>query len=170
MISDLVSWLSVGVIAFLAARDDWRSLSIPNHHAIVLLLAFPLVALSPAHIYFIPGLFAALLMLVVGLLFYSTKMIGAGDVKLASALSLYIGFSAWSRFMLVTAIAGGFLSLLAVHWRKHPEKIPAWCTPESWPGLIRKQQTKKIPYGLAIAIAGVLMLGFRLFGRYFTAF
>jgi prepilin peptidase CpaA len=165
--SDLLCWSLVSLVAGLAAWDDWHRLSIANRHSLVLALLFPLAVLTPSDIVFIPGALAGLITLIGGLLLYELKMMGAGDVKLASALALYIGLGYWAYFLLVTALAGGVICLLSIYWRRHSEHIPAWVAKGSWPDRLHDPAYREIPYGLAIAFAGGAVLGWRLLKPYF---
>ncbi|MEP0393403.1 MAG: prepilin peptidase [Erythrobacter sp.] len=73
---------------------------------------------------------------------FALGMMGGGDVKLLTALALWIEPSAFLQLLLVMAVAGGILTvaMAAVH-------------------AIRKQKEKlAIPYGVAIAIGAFWIL------------
>ena len=85
--------------------------------------------------------------------------VGAGDVKLLSAASLWAGPHLIAVLLIVTAIAGGFVSLfMAVITHRRNEKEAA---------SIEKSENKEtialskvsIPYGIAIATGGLATLG-----------
>lgn len=152
-----------GLVMFAAAWQDWRQLKIDNKHALVLIILFPLLAaLSPATT-FLPGVCAAFLMLVLGLMLYWVKLMGAGDVKLASAICLYIGMDHLSFFMLGTVLMGGVLAVIALIARNHP--LTATEVPRDWIGRIR-QGGSDIPYAVAMAIPVWFLLTQRLLAAY----
>ena len=59
---------------------------------------------------------------------------GGGDAKLVAAAALWIGFVSMPRFLLVMALAGGVLALVL---------------------LLVQGRRAKVPYGVAIALAGL---------------
>lgn len=162
MLANGLVWLCVMIIAGLAARDDWQRMHIADQHSIVLLILFPLAALSPAAVTFIPGLLAGLLTLFLGLVLFALKQMGGGDVKLASVLALYSGLALWPHFMLVTMLAGGVLALVALYVRQRSDKIPATMPADSWLGQLRHNPQTPLPYGVALVFAAFVVLTDRL--------
>lgn len=163
MIVDGLIWLCVMAVVFLAARDDWRGLHIADQHSVVLLILFPLAALSPSAVTFIPGVIAGIITLFLGLILFSLKQLGGGDVKLASVLALYSGLGLWPEFMLWTMLFGGVLALGTLYLRRYPQKIPAQAAPQSWLGQLRDNPAQAVlPYGVALALAALVVLTQRL--------
>ena len=81
-------------------------------------------------------------------------MMGGGDVKLAAALALWFSPPSTLRFLIFMSIAGGLLTLVVVglhRMRKKPGK------PE-------------IPYGVAIAVGGLIVLVQFLIQRFLNQF
>lgn len=116
------NWLNAG-IALTAPLFWWSSgLSLWPEVAIqlgVALAAFALLA----------GLFAL-------------KMMGGGDVKLLTALALWVRPDLFLQLLLVMALAGGVLTVVMVCWHT-----------------MRRQKDKlAIPYGVAIAFGGLWVL------------
>jgi prepilin peptidase CpaA len=73
--------------------------------------------------------------------FYS-GMMGGGDVKLAAALALWFSVVSTITFLVYMSIAGGVLTLVVVGLHR-----------------IRKKPGKpEIPYGVAIAVGGLIIL------------
>jgi prepilin peptidase CpaA len=73
---------------------------------------------------------------------FAIRAMGGGDVKLLTALALWLPVMAFVRLLLVMAIAGGVLTVALGMWhimRRHPGRL-------------------KIPYGVAIAAAGLWTL------------
>src|SRR5690606_13578394 len=74
---------------------------------------------------------------------FAMRMMGGGDVKLLAALALWIAPSDYLTMLIVMAIAGGVLTIF----------IGAWNVIQRQPGKL------SVPYGIAIAIAGLSILG-----------
>lgn len=73
---------------------------------------------------------------------FAMKVMGGGDVKLLSALALWIPFYEYMQLLLIMAIAGGLLTVLLVFWH-----------------VARRQRDRiAVPYGVAIAIGGLWTL------------
>ena len=77
-------------------------------------------------------------------------MMGGGDVKLAAALALWFSPSSTVRFRVLMSIAGGVLTLiaLAIHRAR------------------KKAGRPKIPYGVAIAFGGLVILTQRFLNQF----
>jgi len=73
---------------------------------------------------------------------FAIRAMGGGDVKLLTALALWLPAMLFVRLLLVMAIAGGVLTVVLGMWH------------------ISRRQTGrlKIPYGVAIAVAGLWTL------------
>ncbi|MDD3797862.1 MAG: prepilin peptidase [Novosphingobium sp.] len=85
---------------------------------------------------------AAGVFLVLAALFAFGAM-GGGDVKLLSALALWLEPGMFLRMLVVMAIVGGILTIVMGAWH-----------------VMRRQRDKlAIPYGVAIAAAGIWILG-----------
>jgi prepilin peptidase CpaA len=81
---------------------------------------------------------AAVLAFGIGL--FSYGLIGGGDVKLAAAISIWIGPSLdLLRFFLLMALVGGVLALVALGWEK----------------LTGRASERALPYGVALAVSGL---------------
>ena len=74
---------------------------------------------------------------------FALGQMGGGDVKLLTALALWIAPLPFLRLIVVMAIVGGVLTLIAGAWN-----------------LMRRQRGRiAVPYGVAIATAGLWVLG-----------
>lgn len=74
---------------------------------------------------------------------FALKMMGGGDVKLLTALALWIEPEWFLRLLIVMALVGGLLTIVMGAWH-----------------VMRRERDKlAIPYGVAIAIAGLWVLG-----------
>ena len=80
---------------------------------------------------------------------FAIGQMGGGDVKLIGALALWLPLQALSSMLIVMALAGGVITLMFVverRWRKSTGPV-------------------EVPYGVAIAIAGLLVLREPLFNQ-----
>lgn len=74
---------------------------------------------------------------------FALKMMGGGDVKLLTALALWVAPTPFLKLLLIMAIAGGVLTIVLGAWH-----------------VIRRRKDRlAIPYGVAIAGAGLWVLG-----------
>ena len=74
---------------------------------------------------------------------FALRTMGGGDVKLLTALALWIRWEAFIELLFVMAIAGGVLTVVMGMWH------------------VARRNTHKlsIPYGVAIAIGGLWVIG-----------
>jgi prepilin peptidase CpaA len=74
---------------------------------------------------------------------FALRVMGGGDVKLLTALALWIEPFAFLELLIIMALAGGVITILFGAWH-----------------LARRQRDKiAVPYGMAIAFAGLWVLG-----------
>lgn len=73
---------------------------------------------------------------------FAVRMMGGGDVKLLTALALWVLPADFLFLVIVMALLGGVLTIAIAAWRI----------------TLRKQGKAAIPYGIAIASAGLLTL------------
>jgi prepilin peptidase CpaA len=73
---------------------------------------------------------------------FAMKMMGGGDVKLLTALALWITPFNFMQLLLIMAIAGGVLTVVMFFW--HTAR--------------RQKERLAIPYGVAIAFGGLWVL------------
>ena len=107
---------------------------------------------------------ASLAVLTAGFLLFWGNVVGGGDAKLMGAMTLLIGFHDLFDFFLLMGIAGGALGLgILVHNRFRPngqrllqQAIEPLAMESTGDNLPPVQPT--VPYGVAIAAAGVVML------------
>ncbi len=142
------------VLVIVAALKDVTTMTIPNWLCGALALAFFPAALasglplSTAGVHLGVG-FAALL---VGMGMFAARWLGGGDAKLLAAAALWLGWPDTGTFLVVTALAGGVLTMTLISARKLAPMLPT-----RGPGWSARLLEPKgdIPYGVAIA-AGAL--------------
>jgi prepilin peptidase CpaA len=153
---------SVGAAMIAGAAYDAATLTIPNWISLVLLALFPLTAFSAGLGWTEAGIhlgvgFAAL---VAGAALFGAGVVGGGDAKLFAAVSLYIGAGWFPAYIVYVAIAGGAVAVTVLAIR--------WCAAFGIGANLRWLQPlikgAGIPYGVAIAAGGLLILpGTQLF-------
>lgn len=144
---------TLAVLLVVAAVVDVRTFTISNRlNATVALLA-PLywlsVALSPWPGMAIQLASGAAVFALLAAAFYA-GMMGGGDVKLAAALALWFSPQSTLKFLILTSLAGGVVTLVAVAWHR-----------------FRKREGRpEIPYGVAIAFGGLAILTQRFLNQF----
>jgi len=140
----LLALLACGLVA--AATMDWRSRIIPNWlNGAIALGAIPFwmasgVTLWPgvaAHIAVAAAVFA------VFAIAFQLGMMGGGDVKMLAAIALWLPWQAVVQLVVIMSLAGGALTLAMVARHR----------------LSKAEGALEIPYGIAIAFAGLWLLG-----------
>lgn len=143
-------------IMVLAGLGDLKTMKIPNRLVLWLLggyivmaplsgLALQEIALSAA---------AATVVFLTGFVAFACRWVGGGDVKLMAATALWLGAPLVPAFVFYMALIGALLTVTFLIFRT--VQLPAsWCERE-W--LLRLHDRKTgIPYGVAIAAAGILV-------------
>lgn len=155
MVTSLNSIL-LGVLALLllyVCHGDLKSRTIPNGLNIAIaLLALPFwwaSGLAPW-----PGMAlqvgVAVLTFAVFAGAFALGAMGGGDVKLIGALALWLPWQALLVMLVIMSLAGGALTLAMMIRKK----------------LARTEGPLEIPYGVAIAFAGLWMIGQRFFYQF----
>jgi prepilin peptidase CpaA len=151
-----ISWMLIFCLAAalaVAAVYDWRSRIIPNRLNIAIaalaipfwlvsgLSLWPDVALQVATA---AGLFALFA------LAFRFGAMGGGDVKLVSALALWLPPLATLKLLVIMSIAGGFLTLAMVIRHR----------------IAKPGHVLEIPYGIAIAFGGFWLISERFLNQF----
>lgn len=143
--------LQIGLIALLgllllaAGIEDVRSREISNRKTAAIALFAPLWWIASG-VPLWPGLAiqigcAAIVFALFCLAFHFGQM-GGGDVKLIGALALWLPPDSMLAMLMVMAIAGGAVTLIMILDHK----------------FARRTRDLEVPYGVAIAVAGLLSL------------
>ncbi|MDD5587110.1 MAG: prepilin peptidase [Alphaproteobacteria bacterium] len=140
------------ILLIAAAVSDAMSYRIPNAVSLALLVLFPVyVITAPSAIAWGQHLFVAVVVLAAGFFMFTRQYIGAGDVKLLGAASLWAGPGLLDLLLFITAIAGGLLAIATAgvtYYRRRRGGSPGKAS-------LAKE---RIPYGVAIAIGGLCTL------------
>jgi prepilin peptidase CpaA len=140
----------------MAAASDLLTMKIPNRLSAILAIGyFAAAALSGASLAEI-GMHAlcGALMLAATFALFSFGWIGGGDAKLAAATALWLGWTPLADYGLVSAIAGGALTLVILFARRL--KLPDFLASQSWVARLHDAKTG-VPYGIALALGGLVV-------------
>lgn len=153
----LLQVLYAAILVLAAASDLWR-LRIPNGLVLALAVLFVLAASQrPAEIDWFSHLGAALLMLAMGAVLYGFGIMGAGDGKLLSATSLWIGFEALPLHLLYTALFGLIVAGCLVCLRRLTPSLAARLCGIQSARRLSPLRHGEVPYGVAIAASGLVL-------------
>ncbi len=156
MADNFLSVALLGVLAALlvtAAVTDIRSRIISNRLNAAIALLAPLYWLSLGmapwpDMALQLALGGAVLMLFAGL--FALGMMGGGDVKMLAAIALWLPLGGMARMLVLMALIGGVVTVVAVAHHR----------------LSRRIGRAEIPYGVAIALAGLSVIGERYFNPF----
>lgn len=133
-----------------ASYTDITRYRIPNRLCLTMLALFPLAQLiAPQPVLWLPHLATGLALLMLGILLFLPGLFGGGDVKLLAVCGIWLGPAATPAALVLTAFTGGLLSVLLLVLRAL--ELPGKAA------ILRKGGP--VPYGLAIASAGILLSG-----------
>ena len=145
--------LALAAILVVAAVIDVRTFTISNRLNLAVALMAPLYWWA-SHLPLWPDAaiqvgIAVAVFAVFAIAFY-IGMMGGGDVKLAAALALWFSPQSTIKFLVVTSLAGGVLTLgvLALHRARRREGRP------------------EVPYGVAIAFGALVILTQRFLNQF----
>jgi len=96
----------------------------------------------------------AAVVLVVAFSFFAFGWIGGGDAKLIAATTLWLGLGVLLPYLIYASLLGGALTLLLLAARRYP--LPDQLRAIKWIDRLHDSKTG-VPYGIALAIAGVLV-------------
>jgi prepilin peptidase CpaA len=153
---DGLAWTLLGLLSALllaAAVSDLRKREIPHFVVIAMaLLAIPFWWVSGLSLW--PDLAwqigVALVVFSLFALAFSAGWMGGGDVKLLGALALWLPAKAVLMMLVIMAFAGGILTLVMVVSARFR----------------RPHASTEIPYGVAIAFAGLWLIGERFLNQF----
>lgn len=152
-----------GIITlFLAAvmYYDFTKYIIPNWICGVLLALYPVMLVMSPHL---PedfsvwiSLAVAVALFAVGVVVFTFKWMGGGDVKLLTVLGLWAGAASALDLLLLIAVLGGLLALLLWLVRPAAGRVLRTTNPEELPQILRHGEP--MPYGLAITSGFLILL------------
>jgi prepilin peptidase CpaA len=161
ILHSVISLLATGILAAVA-YGDLRTRRIPNK----LVAAIGILGLARIFVVGDPNaalytLAAAAAVFAAALLLFWRNFVGGGDVKLLAASVLLVGHYDLFRFLFVMSLCGMLLALAVVA----ADRLGPWLrpVPRSATAIPAEEQTAtparlSVPYGVAIAAAGVVTL------------
>jgi prepilin peptidase CpaA len=156
LLFDLFFW-TYGALLAGAAVFDVGKLIIPNWISLALVGLFALaVTVHPVPIDWLSHLGALGLALAAMLVIYRFGVIGGGDLKLAAAVSLWVGLDALPQLFLWIGLAGGVFALGLIVLRRLVSGVlvaQTFAETVTLPRLLLPGES--IPYGVAIAAGGI---------------
>lgn len=139
-----------------AAVSDMLSMTIANRVSVVLVVAFAIVAPFTGMDWATYGLHFAAggLVLAVTFVLFAMGGMGGGDAKLLTATSVWMGLGMpLLGYLVVTTFIGGALTIMILTYRGSPLAVYTGGNP-----FLRHfaDETKGVPYGVALGIGGLL--------------
>lgn len=155
MSMDLLLLLFPAVMAF-AAFSDLFTMTIPNRVSLLLIAAFVALAVltgMPLKTFAL-HIGAGMVVLAITFSMFAFGWIGGGDAKLAAATGLWCGFGVLLEYLLLASVLGGLLTIAILYWRAY--HLPSFALKVHWIFRLHHHKTG-IPYGIALAVAGLMV-------------
>lgn len=139
-----------------SAFSDLFTLTIPNRVSVLLVIIFFALAayLQLPWRELASHVSCGLAMLALTFAMFQFGWIGGGDAKLASASALWLGWGLLLDYGLVASIAGGVLTLIIIELRRRD--LPRALLSIGFVAQLA-EKANGVPYGIALAIAGLLV-------------
>lgn len=143
----------IGLLCW-AAFSDFLKFIIPNQVCVAIAALYPFYAMTatPA-VDWAGGIACGAIVFTLGFVFFVLRLTGGGDVKLLAAVSVWAGPTLVLPFLVVTAFAGGMVSLITLI-----KVLPGRLRPAGRPGFSMRDtpaMRERVPYGVAISVGGV---------------
>ncbi|KPQ10875.1 MAG: Tad secretion system prepilin peptidase TadV [Saliniramus fredricksonii] len=148
--------LAAPALIILAAIYDVFTMTIPNWLSLALgglfVVTVPFLGLDWWTIAM--HLAAGASILAIGIAMFAAGWVGGGDVKLAAATCLWVGFSLMIEYFFIAAIFGGILTIFILLMRRLP--LPATAQRVDWIERLHNP-ANGVPYGVALAFGAILV-------------
>lgn len=156
MIDTMLAWGLVffaPIIFAYAGSSDLFNMRLSNRLVGIFLLPFPVFAFGVGLplIEIAKHVGVGFLVLAICFFFWSRNWIGGGDAKFAAVAALWLGPELAIVFFIMTSIYGTALSIFFLFFRAR--FLPAFLLKMDW--AMRLYSVKKIPYGVALSVAGL---------------
>jgi prepilin peptidase CpaA len=150
-IIEIARWTVVilfSLVLGFAAFSDIKDRRIPNWTVLAVAALFVAWVFVGPGVSIVASLEAALIVFVLSVVFYLLKIVGAGDSKLITVVTLFMGPRLLPEFALITALAGGALAVFSL--ALNPTRTLVMIKMH-----FRGEFGRGIPYGVAIALGGI---------------
>ncbi len=139
-----------------AAFSDLFTMLISNRVSLLLIAAFVPAALMAGMGWqeFAWHMACGAIVLLVTFSLFALGWIGGGDAKLTAAIALWMGFGLIFEYSLLASLFGGILTVALLAARQIP--MPQAIGKVAWAARLHDASTG-IPYGIALAAAGIMM-------------
>lgn len=145
-------WICVAAVCDAKYRKSFNWIALSGIFlAFFSLIFFP--GAHPVNINVYSSIFGSLIAFVVFLIFYSLRIMGAGDVKFAAALGAWIG---WEFLLPIWALSCGFAVLHGLVVRSNLKYF--FSATMNWEDGRQEKGKRFIPYVTYLAIATVIIL------------
>ncbi|MCJ2178705.1 A24 family peptidase [Novosphingobium album (ex Hu et al. 2023)] len=145
----LAGKLAIVALGVIASWLDITSRRLPNWLSLLTLAAGLLVTGFSAGVSAIGGHMAhAAAALLVGMILFRFGVVGGGDAKFYAAIASWFGWSQAAGLLLAVSLSGIGIFLGWFAWRRMTKKPIR--------GSASASDSDKLPYGIAIAVGGVL--------------
>ena len=143
----------IGLLCW-AAFSDFLKFIIPNQVCAAIVALYPLYVVAAAPpVDWAGGVACGVIVFTLGFAFFVLRLTGGGDVKLLAAVAMWAGPPFVLSFLIVTALAGGVVSLATL-----ARVLPGRLRPAGRAGFSMRDtpaMRARVPYGVAIAVGGV---------------
>ncbi len=153
---EAVAFIVFPTLMFFAAFSDLLTMTIPNRVSFILVFVyFALAAYLPLPWdTLVMHVSCGVAVLALTFAMFQFGWVGGGDAKLASATALWLGWENLFDYGLIASLAGGVLTvvIMAMRWNELPGRLLSI-------GFVARlaEKTNGVPYGVALAIAGLLI-------------
>jgi prepilin peptidase CpaA len=148
---------ALAVVLVIASVTDIRARLIPNRLVLAVFGLFVIWSLVSPWSQLPSAAAAFAISAAVTITLYALGILGAGDCKLFSALALFAGLTFLPHLAIATALAGGVIGVVSLASR--PTRAVVMFQTKG-----RGDFGRGVPYGVAIAVGGGIVLWERLFG------
>jgi prepilin peptidase CpaA len=165
---EAVAFVVFPTLMFFAAFSDLLTMTIPNRVSYILVFVYFAVAAYLPLPWDVLVMHVSCGLAVLALTFgmFQVGWVGGGDAKLASATALWLGWENLLDYGLVASLVGGALTvvIMMMRWNELPKRLL------SIDFIARlAEKTNGVPYGIALAIGGLViypqsLLWFKLSG------
>lgn len=135
-------WIALAIALIIAAVTDIKSRTISNRLNLIIALGAPLMWMATGmNIWpdIVQQIGIAAIIFTIFTILFAIGAMGGGDVKLLGALALWLPWLAMLELLFVMSIAGGLLTALMMIGKR----------------IQKTDGPIKVPYGVAISVAGV---------------
>jgi len=151
---EIARWATIALVCLVLATagvSDVRTRRIPNWTVLAITLLFAAWFFVGSPVSLLSSLGAALVVFLCSFTLYSFGIVGAGDSKVATAVALFAGFAQLPQFILYMSVTGGLIALSMLVAK--PARLFVMIQMRG-----RGFLERGVPYGVAIAVAGAMLL------------